>query len=55
MEQIMMDTGSTYKTSMLVGLVSATAFFGDHFFVLQVCVIENIIFNVNQFQHDSST
>ena len=50
----MMDTGSTYKTSMLVGLVSATAFFGDHFFVLQVCVIENI-FNVNQFRHDSST
>ena len=37
-EQIMMGTGSTYKTSMLVVLVSATAFFGDHFFnVTSMC------------------
>ena len=35
-----------YKTSILACLVSATAFFGDHFFVLQVCVIGNIIFDV---------
>ena len=28
-----------YKTSMLVWLVSATAFFRDHFFVLQVCIM----------------
>ena len=35
-----------HKTSMLVWLVSATAFFRDHFIVLQVCVIDNIIFDV---------
>ena len=35
-----------YKTSMLVRLVSATAFFRDHHFVLQVCVIDNTIFDV---------
>ena len=28
---------------MLVRVVSNTAFFGDHFFVLQACVIDNII------------
>ena len=34
-----------YKTSM-VWLVTATAFFVDYFFVLQVYVIDYIIFDV---------
>ena len=29
---------------MLVWLDSVTAFFGDHFFVLQVCAVDYIIF-----------
>ena len=35
-----------YQCNVLVWLVSAAACFKDHVFALQICVIDNIVFNI---------